>query len=286
MAKVLFMQGLPASGKTTWSKDFCEKNSQWIRVSRDDLRSMRGKYWIPKQESLITLLEYNCILIALQQGYNVVVDATNLNKSRLTSLKKSISTIFPDVIYESKFFDISVEECIKRDLNRPLSVGEDVIKNMAKLLEPDRNDYKQNKTLPKIIIVDLDGTVAIHNGRSPYDVNNCDKDLPNKPIIKIVENYLSYGHGDVVFMSGRDDCCYNKTVEWIKKYIQIGEKEFKLYMRKTGDRRKDYIVKKELFDKHIRDIYYVDFILDDRTQVVSLWRSLGLTCLQVADGNF
>ena len=28
------------------------------------------------------------------------------------------------------------------------------------------------------------------------------------------------------------------------------------------------------------------FVLDDRSQVVKMWRELGLTCLQVADGNF
>jgi hypothetical protein len=57
-------------------------------------------------------------------------------------------------------------------------------------------------------------------------------------------------------------------------------------MRETGDRRKDSIIKKEIFDRHIRDVYNIEFVLDDRNQVVELWRSLGLTCLQVADGDF
>ena len=57
-------------------------------------------------------------------------------------------------------------------------------------------------------------------------------------------------------------------------------------MRKTGDNRKDCIVKRELFDAHIKDKYYIDFILDDRNQVVNMWRELGFTVMQVADGNF
>ncbi len=31
---------------------------------------------------------------------------------------------------------------------------------------------------------------------------------------------------------------------------------------------------------------FIEYVLDDRTQVVDLWRSLGLTCLQVAYGDF
>ena len=57
-------------------------------------------------------------------------------------------------------------------------------------------------------------------------------------------------------------------------------------MRKNGYNKKDSIVKKEIFDEYIKDKYYVEFILDDRNQVVDMWREMGLTCLQVAEGNF
>lgn len=286
MSKVLFLQGLPASGKSTWSKEFCEKNTDWIRICRDDLRRMRGQYWIPKQEDLISQFEKNCIISALFRGYNVVVDSTNLNPLRMNKLKTEISKYYPATIFETKIFNVSVEECIKRDLVRPNSVGAEVIKKFAELLKPKEEKVNQDKSLPSIILVDLDGTIALHNGRSAYDYDKCDTDLPNEPIIKIIENYLSYGNGNVIFMSGREDRCFDKTKAWIKKYIQIKDDEFKLYMRKTGDRRKDCIVKRELFDYNIRDNYYVEFILDDRSQVVSMWRDLGLTCLQVAPGDF
>lgn len=59
-----------------------------------------------------------------------------------------------------------------------------------------------------------------------------------------------------------------------------------LYMRKNGDKRKDYVVKKELYETHIKETYEVLFVLEDRDQVVKMWRDLGLTCLQVAYGNF
>ena len=60
-----------------------------------------------------------------------------------------------------------------------------------------------------------------------------------------------------------------------------------LEMRREKDGRQDAIVKRELFDTHILGKYYVEFVLDDRNQVVDLWRNdLGLTCFQVNYGDF
>jgi hypothetical protein len=56
-------------------------------------------------------------------------------------------------------------------------------------------------------------------------------------------------------------------------------------MRKDKDYRQDYIVKQDILDKHI-DKSKVWVVLDDRDQVVQMWRRNGLTCLQVSDGNF
>ena len=57
-------------------------------------------------------------------------------------------------------------------------------------------------------------------------------------------------------------------------------------MRKGGDKRIDSIVKKELYRKYIEPFYRVKLVLDDRNQVVDMWRDLGLPCWQVAPGNF
>lgn len=286
MKKVLFTQGLPASGKSTWARAYCEKNTNWIRVNRDALRHMRGKYWLPKQEDLISQFEKSCILTSLNRGYNVIVDATNLNLGYVAKLQEEILKHFPGAVFEYKEFDTPVDECIKRDMARADSVGADVIKGMYKKYIAPKRVRVQDHFRRKAIIVDLDGTVCIHNGRSPYDLDKVDTDLPNAPVIKIVENYLSYGCGDVIFLSGREDKCREKSLAWIKKHIQLMDTEVNLFMRKTGDTRRDSIVKEELFDEHIFNKYFIEFILDDRNQVVEMWRELGLTCLQVAEGNF
>lgn len=298
MQKVLILKGLPASGKSTFAKKYCEKNIDWVRVNRDDLRKMRGKYWIPKQERMITAIERACIYTALNYGKHVIIDATNLNHKRENKIRQWIKdwereyesrtgeSIRTDV--EIKVFDTDYKECIKRDLKRTESVGQAVIKGMYdKYLKPKQIKMKQNKALPSAIVCDLDGTVAIHVARSPYDFMRCYTDLLNEPIAKIVKKFL-YNNGSprIIYMSGREDKSYNLTKEWLKKHALWNDNCCGLHMRKAGDNRKDCIIKRELFEKYIKDKYYVDFVLDDRNQVVEMWREMGLICLQVAEGNF
>ena len=59
-----------------------------------------------------------------------------------------------------------------------------------------------------------------------------------------------------------------------------------LHMRKKGDMRKDAVIKKEMFEKHVKNNFNVCFIFDDRQLVVEMWREMGITCLQVAPGDF
>ena len=47
----------------------------------------------------------------------------------------------------------------------------------------------------------------------------------------------------------------------------------------------DEILKKAMIDKFV-DIDDVFVCVDDRQKVVDMWRSLGLTCFQVAPGDF
>jgi hypothetical protein len=88
----------------------------------------------------------------------------------------------------------------------------------------------------------------------------------------------------IIFLSGRTAGCHRATTDWLYGYF--GDNWEELYMRPVGDNRKDSVVKMELFDKYVRNRYDVRYVLDDRNQVVEMWRSLGLTVLQVADGNF
>jgi hypothetical protein len=143
--------------------------------------------------------------------------------------------------------------------------------------------------LPKAIICDLDGTLCLFkHHRGPYDASKCLDDLPNKAVVSIVERF-ALTHW-IIFVSGRQETWFLETCDWINKHIVFpstvpSEKEI-LIMRKEGDNRKDSIVKQEIYDQFIKDKYDIEFVLDDRDQVVEMWRANGLTCLQVAEGSF
>jgi hypothetical protein len=136
---------------------------------------------------------------------------------------------------------------------------------------------------PSVVLVDVDGTVALRAGRSPYDETLVDTDLPNRPVIMTVRALHAAGHA-IVYCSGRTEGCRDKTEVWLREHVGVPFEA--LHMRPVGDQRRDSIVKLELFDAHIRHRYAVLCVLDDRKQVVEAWRAIGLTVLAVADGDF
>jgi len=137
----------------------------------------------------------------------------------------------------------------------------------------------------RIVICDIDGTVAIHGSeRGHYEYEKVGGDRPNSNIIEIVKA-LSI-HNEIIFVSGRMEHCRYITIEWLVTYLGGWTRNCQLYMRPDGDHRQDTIVKREIYDKHIVSEYEVLCAIDDRNQVVNMWRSLGILCLQVADGDF
>lgn len=136
---------------------------------------------------------------------------------------------------------------------------------------------------PKAIIVDIDGTLAKMNGRGPFEWLRVGEDLVKEPIKNIV-NFYHYNGFTVILFSGRDGVCRPQTEQWLR---DNGINYLALYMRPEGNNEKDSIVKKRMYHQYIEAYLDVQFVLDDRDQVVEMWRKeLGLTCLQVDYGNF
>ena len=149
----------------------------------------------------------------------------------------------------------------------------------------------------KIVIFDLDGTLALidkrralatKNGKMDWDVffnaDNIKLDVPNTPVITMAQSLHSQGFKIVIF-SGRSKVSYRTTRQWL---IQNDIPFDMLQMRPTDDYHhymKDSALKQMWLDTLI-DKDDVFAVFDDRNQVVDMWRSNGLTCFQVADGNF
>lgn len=136
-------------------------------------------------------------------------------------------------------------------------------------------------------IVDLDGTLTVNMGRDPYDWSRVKYDLPNPDVIAVARALRDSGLV-LVFVSGRMDVarCRADSLRWLHKNVDAGIPADRLFMRANRDLRPDEIVKRELYEKYIEPEYSVRVVLDDRNKVVQMWRSLELTCLQVADAPF
>lgn len=282
MKKVIITRGLPGSGKSTWVKSIIKANSNsYKRINNDDLRAMVDcGHYSSANEKFINDLTDLFIMKAIVEGKHAIVDNTNLNMkhiNRITQLVKGLA----QVEINDSFLQVPVEMCILNDLKRANSVGKDVIMDMYEKHVKKTEPITQNPDATNAIIVDIDGTLAHMKGRSPYDWDRVGEDECDTIIKGIVNEYDNYGV--VIVMSGRDASCRAITEKWLNDNNIVWDT---LLMRDEGDMRKDSIVKRELFDTYIAGHYFIEYVLDDRQQVVDMWRDMGLKCLQVAPGNF
>ena len=290
MPKLLILQGAPASGKSTFARQLAHEDKSYVIVNRDSIRNSRGDYWIPSQEDYITSIEEFSIKNALGRGYNVIVDATNLNPITINKWKVIADEFNAEI--EFKMFEISFEDAVARDKLRDNSVGEKVIKEFFMKYFPekltpffdDRFILKPDVSASQVVLCDIDGTIALRRGRSPYDQSKVLEDAFD-PRMNFLLSSLSEKF-QIIFLSGRQDTkqCREDTEKWLKD--NLGLSEVTLIMRSEGDFRPDDVVKKELYQKYIKDKYNVVCVFDDRDKVVKMWRNLGLLCCQVYYGNF
>ena len=171
----------------------------------------------------------------------------------------------------------------------------------------------------KTIIFDLDGTLAIIEKRrikagSPtgdkptqskmdwdvfFDADNIKLDEPNIPVIKMAQTFHQDGYKIVIF-SGRNDRSYEATIDWLVWWdvpfdlLVMRPDKFKDKSWPIADGNPatpemrfmpDEILKKKMLDIFV-DKDDVLMTVDDRQKVVDMWRAEGLTCFQVAPGDF
>lgn len=302
MAKLTILRGISGSGKSTWAR-----MQDAVVVSRDDLRDMYApvhrdnpaayyalhKDVLAAHEQTITVMQDALVGGLLRAGKDVIVDNTSIEWKHVKALAKIGYRYGAEV--EVKVFDVPLGEAMRRDEFRGRSggrwVGNEVIKkqherfkhNKNKTLEPvfAPEPYEGTPGKPDAFMFDLDGTVFHMNGkRGPYDLN-VDVDDPDPIVFDIVARLIDSGL-TAIAMSGRKEAARKATEKAL--YDWVGPRH--LFMRADDDNRADNLVKADLFDEHVRDNYNVLFVLDDRDQVVDMWRRMGLTCLQVADGDF
>lgn len=272
--RLMMLQGLPASGKTTYAKELAAKG--WVRVNKDDLRAMlHDSKWSQNNEKAVLAGRDLIIRAALTAKRNVVVDDTNFAPKHEATLRALAKEYHAD--FEIRSFDTDVEECITRDLKRANSVGERVIRQMyRRYVNPPKQRPVSN--LPRAAIFDIDGTLAIMGNRSPYDWPKVGEDKRNPEVIELLYMMLEGGFAILLF-SGRDSVCRPQTEKWLEENALP---DSLLFMRPEGDTRKDVEVKREFYEEASKR-YDIVYAVDDRLQVCRLWHELGLCLLRVGD---
>lgn len=298
VTRLIATRGLPASGKTTFARTL---QPSVVRVNRDDLRRMLhgGRLFTQWAESQVDTAQRAQVEALLRAGVDVCVDDTNLRARTLREWARLAARY--DATFEvHDFTDVPLEECLRRDANRSAEdrVGEDAIRRLHERFLADRplplpvpevttgrpaQVHPPTPEPTEIVLVDIDGTVALNVSRSPYDMTRVGEDAPNEAVIAAVRAMHAAGYG-VVFCSGRDASARAATVTWLRQHVRVPY--LALHMRAAGDNRKDSVVKREIYERELRDRYRIVGVFDDRMQVVTMWRELGLTVFQVAEGNF
>jgi len=237
---------------------------------------MLGAKWNYKHEKMVNGMRDTAIVQALAQGKSVICDDTNTSEKTVAHLRELAKANGVEFRVNDSFMSVDIEELIRRDAARQVSVGKDVILKLYHQTDAPAPQY--DFMLEWAILCDLDGTLAIiPDGANKYD-RDCRLDILCEPVMHIVANATPYNN--IILMSGRDEKYRAFTTEWLTKY-GIGYN--KLFMRQAGDKRGDQLVKADLFREHVQGKYNVRFVLDDRPKVVKMWRhDFGLKVLQVA----
>ena len=182
-------------------------------------------------------------------------------------------------------------------------------------------DLPQLENIPTVIF-DIDGTLAdiehrrhfVEGKKKDFDSFNAAmvNDTPNAPIVDLM--WMCLGRFDltqVIFCTGRmeqyrevtrnfllDDCEVEDFLSLVMdkhrhkpKYRRMVEDTLDVFLIMRPDERRhdpDHQIKQEMLDDILKtvDKSNILYAVDDRQRVVDMWRSNGLTCLQVAEGNF
>lgn len=141
------------------------------------------------------------------------------------------------------------------------------------------------------VIFDIDGTLAdlshrlhfVTGGKKdwPGFFAQMHLDQPHEAVIELSQCCRSKWY--LVLVSGRPESHREVTETWLRSHNVSFDA---LYMRKTGDFRADVVIKRELLAQLRADSYHPRLVIDDRPQVVKMWREEGLVCLQAEYREF
>lgn len=299
MQEIIILVGISGSGKTTWCEDFIKENPGYVRVNRDSVRmeitASNSRFLERDLENLVTKMQHEQIRTCLLEGFNVIIDNTNLRRKTISDITISFNHLANITIrFVEEDLDICKERVIIRDALEDVSYIDKQYSNLQTLKEEGIKDgqfigistpiiQEMGSKLPSCIICDLDGTLSLYGDKNAYD-RDFENDELNVPVANILKSYIQEDE-HIFFLSGRNGKYRDQTMSFLTKNL-FDPESFTLIMRDEKDFRRDSIVKKEMYGTNIYGRYHVDFVIDDRLQVIEeCWNSLGLFVLNVNQNN-
>lgn len=288
--KVLILQGIPASGKSTFAKALvADSQGLWKRLNKDDMRAMLDDSVHSKEnESFVEQLRDMMLFEALKSGKNVVIDDTNLWERPVERVKKVVEqfqkTHRTKVEIEMKTFEVDLGTCIERDSQRENSVGAAVVSKLYRqhiLSKENLYTYSdKDESLPPTLVCELDHVIAIPSERGLQDIFLCENDLVHQPIKELLDIYRAANY-KIVLLTQRSENYRRQTQNWLY-YNRIEFDELLMYpLGIKGNRYKIEVYEKELAPK-----YQVKLALETQQEAIDLWRlELGIPCVQVGYGD-
>lgn len=148
--KLILLVGIPGAGKTTYAKEYIKSNLKTVHLSSDLIRAeLYGDESIQGNPSEVFSLMQQRAMGALNEGYDVIYDATNITRKDRASII-SICPKFAKI--EAHIIWAPIEACIERDSARDRTVGQTVIDKMLKRFQAPYYD----EDIDEIIIVKPD----------------------------------------------------------------------------------------------------------------------------------
>ena len=287
--KIIVLQGPPASGKSTFAKELAKAGTPYVIVNRDSIREGRGEYWIPDQEDYISDMEEYAVRSAVKRSLIPIIDATNLNPKTIEKWENLAKELNCGIEY--KKFYIPFKEALERDSKRERSVGKKVLINfytkyfydeyVKEVGYDDRKIYEGNHKSP-CVVIDLDGTTMLHNGRLPFDWNKVSTDIFDPRMLKIINKFYESAV-KIIFLTGRPESVRNATDDCLNSKLWFS---YELIMRPVNDNRPGDVLKKDLWEKYIDPYHNTLCVFEDSNKCVDMWRDLGLLTCQVANGDY
>jgi predicted kinase len=159
MARIILTRGLPACGKTTWTREYVAQNKGTTkRIAKDDLRMMFDGHheFGVIHEHFVNDIRDGMIETCLHHHFDVVLDETFARHADLHWLCDHY--LYAEIIVVE--FNVATEECIRRDALRERPLGVDVIRDYERVFREEDSRCSSTQSLRQKVGRFIEGTNA------------------------------------------------------------------------------------------------------------------------------